>query len=239
MSFRDFTSASLQCQSQDQLVTLFHDELQREFGLEKFLYGLCLGSSTAHECPVFRNYPLDWTRHYISTNRRFDDPRFRLARTTDRILSWKEMRRRVAGSKKDINVLDEVHSVGLRNGLSVCFHAPFNTVHGLSFSTDASDHELSPSQTCELGAIANQFHLSYSALRASGPQLNVTLTSRQRDVLAWIAEGKSTSVIGDLLHITEFTVEDHLRKIFRKLECNNRTVAVLKAIRLGLIEIRS
>jgi serine/threonine-protein kinase PknK len=44
------------------------------------------------------------------------------------------------------------------------------------------------------------------------------LTSRERDVLALMAEGRSNTGIGHVLWIAEGTVEKHVRNIFQKLQ---------------------
>ena len=60
------------------------------------------------------------------------------------------------------------------------------------------------------------------------------LSSREREVLQLLAEGKSTKQIGDLLHVSVKTVETHRQHIMDKLHL--RTVAELTryAIREGL-----
>jgi len=52
----------------------------------------------------------------------------------------------------------------------------------------------------------------------------------------WTARGKSSWDIGMILTINENTVDFHVRKAMRKLGTTSRTVAVVKAIRLNLIE---
>lgn len=49
-------------------------------------------------------------------------------------------------------------------------------------------------------------------------------------------EGKSAWATGQLLGMSEHTVNFHLRNIFRKLDASWSKVAVLKAISLGLIK---
>lgn len=63
------------------------------------------------------------------------------------------------------------------------------------------------------------------------------LTDRERDVLKLMAEGRSNSAIGSLLHLSEKTVEGHVRSIFIKLELeptdedHRRVLAVLTYLR--------
>jgi DNA-binding NarL/FixJ family response regulator len=60
------------------------------------------------------------------------------------------------------------------------------------------------------------------------------LSTRQREVLECMIEGKSNKAIGRELDLSEATVKTHVQAIFRKLEVNTRTQAVMAAIHLGL-----
>jgi DNA-binding CsgD family transcriptional regulator len=61
------------------------------------------------------------------------------------------------------------------------------------------------------------------------------LTPREREVLWWAARGKSASQIGEVLHITKRTVDEHTQNAIRKLGAANRTQAVAIALRERLI----
>jgi len=63
------------------------------------------------------------------------------------------------------------------------------------------------------------------------------LTSRELEVLKFLAQGKSNKEIGTQLFISETTVKSHLRSIFTKLKVLSRTEAVAAASRRGLIQI--
>jgi DNA-binding CsgD family transcriptional regulator len=65
--------------------------------------------------------------------------------------------------------------------------------------------------------------------------LESPLSPRELDVLRWCMEGKSSATIGELLAISENTVSFHLKSATRKLGAANRTGAVVRAMRLGLI----
>ena len=61
------------------------------------------------------------------------------------------------------------------------------------------------------------------------------LSSREMEVLACLAQGKTTAQIAAELFISENTVKTHVRHILEKLEASNRAEAVSKATQMGLI----
>ncbi len=64
----------------------------------------------------------------------------------------------------------------------------------------------------------------------------VALTDRQIDVISLMAKGMSNKEIASDLELAEATVKMHITNIMRTLEVSNRTQAVLKAERMGLVE---
>jgi two-component system response regulator NreC len=62
-----------------------------------------------------------------------------------------------------------------------------------------------------------------------------TLTAREREVLQLTAEGKTASEIGELLHISPRTVDNHRGNLMRKLRLQNPIDLVRYAIRRGMI----
>jgi LuxR family transcriptional regulator, quorum-sensing system regulator LasR len=64
---------------------------------------------------------------------------------------------------------------------------------------------------------------------------SVRLSPRQREVLMWSAEGKTTWETSIIMKCTEATVNYHLRQVIRKLDATNKTHAVSRALHLGLI----
>jgi DNA-binding CsgD family transcriptional regulator len=59
------------------------------------------------------------------------------------------------------------------------------------------------------------------------------LSSRECECLRWMGAGKSPEEIGTILDISESTANKHLDAARRKLHCSTRTMAVLRAYRLG------
>ncbi|MEH6782034.1 MAG: response regulator transcription factor [Rhodoglobus sp.] len=63
----------------------------------------------------------------------------------------------------------------------------------------------------------------------------VSLTERETQVLALVAEGNSNRAIAAALFLSEATVKTHLIHVFEKLDVKDRTRAVTKAMELGLL----
>ncbi|MHB1331286.1 MAG: response regulator [Sulfuriferula sp.] len=70
---------------------------------------------------------------------------------------------------------------------------------------------------------------------ASRGQMPCCLTERQMDVLKLLAAGKPNKLIARELGLGEGTIKVHLAGIFRALEVNNRTEAVMEAQRRKLL----
>jgi DNA-binding CsgD family transcriptional regulator len=60
------------------------------------------------------------------------------------------------------------------------------------------------------------------------------LTAREREVVSWVARGKTNAEIAELLWLAPSTVRKHLENVYAKLGVNTRTAAV--ACFLGLID---
>lgn len=69
------------------------------------------------------------------------------------------------------------------------------------------------------------------------PDLYEALTPRELEVLEALGEGLSNKSIAARLGITEHTVKFHVSAIFGKLGAENRTDAVRRGVRLGLIAL--
>lgn len=63
------------------------------------------------------------------------------------------------------------------------------------------------------------------------------LTARELTVLQHVAEGKTNKEIALALRLSEKTVKNHVRNIFHKLGVGDRTQAVTRALRQGLLKI--
>ncbi|MGH9282276.1 MAG: response regulator [Acidimicrobiales bacterium] len=71
----------------------------------------------------------------------------------------------------------------------------------------------------------------------SAPAAESLLTAREAEVLKLIGDGLSTPEVATALYISTKTVRHHLSSIYEKLDSRDRTQAVLRAVRMGIIRL--
>jgi len=85
-------------------------------------------------------------------------------------------------------------------------------------------------------SVAEKVMRQFSALPGKQTPVFDDLTPRELEVLALIAEGLNNKEIAQELVISEKTVKNHINNIFSKLHVNDRSQAILYAIRKGLVK---
>ena len=63
------------------------------------------------------------------------------------------------------------------------------------------------------------------------------LSDREVEVLALVARGLDNADIAEALYISARTVKNHLASIYSKLDVDDKTKALVRALRLGIVEI--
>ncbi len=85
--------------------------------------------------------------------------------------------------------------------------------------------------------IQNLFEANSNGVSEGGEPVQkpaTSLTQRETDILALLAEGRSNRDISRALYLSEKTVKAHLAAIFRKLGVTNRTQAAMVAVSMGI-----
>jgi LuxR family transcriptional regulator, quorum-sensing system regulator CviR len=135
--------------------------------------------------------------------------------------------------------------------VSLCldYHMPEGCIHSarsvgpakndciFSFSGSSIAHDARSSAILEL--IIPHLHMALGHIvNTGGSQLGpVILSIREKEVLNWLKQGKSSWEMSVILGISERTVNFHVYNMMRKLDAVNRTQAVAAALRHGLIEL--
>ena len=185
---------------------------------------------------VMLNYPRGWQVHYFQQSFERIDPIVITARSTLQPYSWADLQatRKLAPGQRAL--FNAARDFGLAAGCSVPLHGPGSRAAVLSFAT-ASARADPRRHLHVLHLLAVQFDLSFQLLKGTSSWAALpVLTLRERDCLSWIAEGKTTSEVSQILGISENTARFHLKNAMYKLQASSRTAAVARALRLGLID---
>ena len=63
------------------------------------------------------------------------------------------------------------------------------------------------------------------------------ISAREEEVLQLVADGLSLPEVAEKLFISQKTVKNHLASIYQKLDARDRTQAVLRAVRMGIVRL--
>lgn len=69
----------------------------------------------------------------------------------------------------------------------------------------------------------------------SSPEKNDLLSVRELEILDLVTQGMSNREIADFLHLSKYTIECHIKHIYRKLSVNSRSKAINTARTLGIL----
>ena len=69
--------------------------------------------------------------------------------------------------------------------------------------------------------------------------VELPITNREREVLAYLAQGRTNKEISQALSLSYSTVRNHISSIFIKLQISNRSQATAIAIYSGLLRPNS
>lgn len=185
---------------------------------------------------LIHNYPEDWLNHYNEQGFGNIDPVLSFGITQVSAFEWREIPTRVPLTKRQMDCLNLGAEAGLHNGIATPLRGPNNQLAGLAFAstekTDSFDGNLDL-----INSYCQHFYVVFQRLHENRNKAdkNLFLTEKEREVLTWVASGKSYSNISQILNMSPHTVDYHMRNIYKKLDVSNQTLAVVKAYTLGLI----
>lgn len=114
------------------------------------------------------------------------------------------------------------------SGFLVKERAPQELIPGVRAAA-SGDALLSPSVTRRVLSL-----FSSHVAETSRPAAMGLLTERERDIMAWVATGRSNDEIAAELHLSPATVRTHVGRAMTKLHARDRAQLVVLAIRGGL-----
>lgn len=130
---------------------------------------------------------------------------------------------------------------GLRCGASFAVHGGNGEAAMLSVATSCDSLQAKQEIYRSMGIVQLLACYLHEAVQKSVltkgplPLTRVDLTEREKECLLWVAEGKTSGEIADILSISERTVIFHLQNAGQKMGTSNRLHAISRAISMGLI----
>jgi DNA-binding CsgD family transcriptional regulator len=241
-SFLQFIDDTNNADTEESIFSLFESQL-KHMGFDRVVYTLATDHPSINQKAghgIMKNYPEDWMAHYTEKKYEDIDPVIKHAALSNHPFVWDNMHETMPFIQEQHKLLKEAHEAHLYCGVGLGIHSGGNEIVAMGFASSFPGVNLDKKSIATLKALANQFHFAYCELKRENitpaQGLNLNLTRKELEVLKYSSEGKSKGVIGDILGISHCTVDYHFRNIFYKLKVNDRVLAIIVAIKYGLIK---
>jgi len=162
------------------------------------------------------------------------DPVVQQLQTTRTPFRWTEACRGLSPTQR--NFFEQCRELRVHSGMTIPIHGPGREVDLISLSLREKSGT-SPERTTYVYMLAVQYWLKYCEL-VDGREADPTgLTGQEIECLRWCKEGKTNWEIGEILGISQKTVEFHVGNTMKKLGASNRITAVIMGIKSGIISL--
>lgn len=181
------------------------------------------------------NFPAAWVEKYKLEKMFHSDPILAFAPRTTRATPWADLGNLGALTPDNRKVLATAAENGIRSGLFMSARNFAGDMQIVSFSnTRLREFSAQERHSATLMGLA----LADAAAETGNTQpqgKEAEFTARELECLTWVAIGKSSHDTAMILGISNNTVDFHVKNAMAKLEASTRTLAVVKALRMGLI----
>ncbi len=185
---------------------------------------------------LYQNYPEDWQAYYVENDCARIDPVLLAASHRTHAFTWEDLEKTEDLSRAQVRFMRLSEDAGLNHGVGVPLHSGRSLIAGVGMASSLHRDATQPHLDL-LNAYCTQFYMAYKRLYARNGKatLETPLSAKEKEILHWVAAGKTDDDIGTILSISRNTVDTHMRHIFVKLDAPNRVTAVVKAIMGGHI----
>jgi len=210
------------------------------YGLDYVTCADVPGPGRAPEDAVLLNTrPLPYVERYIEKNHTLRDPVVTELRHTVDPYTWADVLKRRRFSRRELDIVEEGRLFGFNDGLIIPIISGSGSLS--IFSPCGLNPDLSPEsrRAIELiGMYAQQaIRRALANKMRADTEEHVPLTPREREIMQFVATGKTDSEIADILSIGTATVTTHVESAKRKLGAYRRTYAIVLALRAGEISL--
>ena len=211
----------------------------REIGGDKISYHpepMFDGASPLRPDVFYAGYPPDWVEIYSNSSDDFVDPIPDLVMRAGKPMTWREAVSLTRLTKTQQDYLKAAREHGVRAGIGFPLWGPGGQDAYVAIGFPGSEASL----PIDVLRIEHLLLLAghQKIVELAAPDVTVPeLSTRERDVLQWVAKGKSNTDIATIIDISPETVATYMRRIYAKLGCHDRVGAVIKALRSRLIHL--
>jgi DNA-binding CsgD family transcriptional regulator len=179
------------------------------------------------------SYPSEWLLLYMQQQYQLVDPVIKQHFTKFRMQYWADTYK-IDGSPRDF--IFHADTFGLRDGYT--YGVANNSGSGgslFSFSGRSLEHHKHTEDI--LTHLVPHLHQALIRILEKPPLRNdIFISEREKEVLKWVKQGKSSWDISVILGISQNTVIFHTNNTMKKLGAVNRTHAVALALEVGLLD---
>lgn len=217
-----------------------HQARMAEYGFDRLLYGFTRyrsGNSLGdpQDWVVLSNHTAEYIDTFVRDGHYYHAPMLRWSLENDGASSWRwieQALRRGEFTAAEARVIDYNRRMGVTAGYTISFRSLSARAKGAIGLTVPAGQTQEHADAIwerhgeEIVVTNNVAHLKILSL----PHMRARqLTRRQREVLEWVGDGKTTQDIATIMGLTPATVEKHLRLAREALDVDTTAQAVLKA----------
>lgn len=181
-----------------------------------------------------RGMPRRWMDRYTALKYRDIDPLPAHVMSQEKVMSIREALAELEPTKEEAAYLIEFAASPVTDGLLMPTVGR-KRVQGFFGATQVSDEDIAAADRSLMHAIAQHTHWRFDHFSIGREEPSKKLSPREIEILRWIGAGKSNPEIAVILGISAPTVATHLKRLFAKLEVNDRVSAALKGYKLGFL----
>ncbi|MEO1322017.1 MAG: LuxR family transcriptional regulator [Pseudomonadota bacterium] len=237
-SLEDFIKDTQDCDSEEALFGALTPFL-KSHNIDYFAYFILAQNLRAlppRTGLVTFNYPRDMADLYFENNYVAIDPIIAQSLKESRPFHWSHAKDVQSLNAQQQQMFDDYAAANFIDGLSVPVYGPMGTIALFSLSSRGAKLDVSDEDLQAIQYACVQVHTRYFDLANINTEPPTKrLSPREKEALILVADGLANPAIAEQLGVTENTVDTMLRRIFIKLDVNNRISAVLKAIGSGVI----
>jgi DNA-binding CsgD family transcriptional regulator len=134
------------------------------------------------------------------------------------------------------NFFEECRELGVHSGITIPMRGPARETDLISLSFREAGQPAAD-KSAYVYMVSVQYWLKYCELVDKRTLTEATLTAKEIECLKWCKEGKTNWEIGEILSISQKTVEFHVGNAMKKLGASNRITAVIMGIKSGIISL--